>query len=86
MSNTYCVVFFCFICLRLVYGGVQHKWCQFLWINVTDNLKSSKKAITNYLDNALKIKFLNGKSKCVLLNAMVSMFSEGICNVHDVIL
>ena len=58
----------------------------FLWINTTYNLKSSKQAIANDLDNALKIKFLNGKSKCVLLNVMVSMFSVGICNVHDAIL
>ena len=70
MSNTYCVVLFFFV---------------FLWINTTYNLKSSKQAIANDLDNALKIKFLNGKSKCVLLNAMVSMFSVGICNAHDAI-
>ena len=70
MSNTYCVVLFFFV---------------FLWINTTYNLKISKQAIANDLDNALKIKFLNGKSKCVLLNAMVSMFSVGICNVHDAI-
>jgi len=72
VSNTYCVVFF-FLCV-------------FLWINTTYNLKSSKQAIANDLDNAVKIKFLNGKSKCVLLNAMISMFSVGICNVHNAIL